>query len=112
MQISDYYIFLVNLEKSLNVMTQEKKNALKSIIFYVIASLMIVVINASGKFKSGPCTPNLDILSVYAVVVLNIVLLIVNVIKALVMKRQTRLSVTVHFFVLLIWIIFFNYKMI
>ncbi|WP_267265106.1 hypothetical protein [Chryseobacterium formosus] len=93
-------------------MKQEKKNALKSIIFYVIAILTIVVINASGKFKSGPCTPNLDVLSVFAVVALNVILLIVNIVKAFVMKKQTRLSVVVHFVALLIWVIVFNCKMI
>lgn len=93
-------------------MKLEKKNALKSILFYAVALLIVVVINFSGKFKSGPCTPNLDVLSVFAVVALNVILLIVNIVKAFVMKKQTRFSVVVHFVALLIWAIVFNCKMI
>ena len=93
-------------------MNPEKKNALKSIIFYAIAILTIVAINVSGKFKSGPCTPNLDVFSVFIVVALNVILLIVNAIKAFVMKKQTRLSFVVHFVALIVFIIFINGKLV
>lgn len=83
-------------------MNQEKNNAIKSIVFYVIAILIIVLINISGKFKSGPCTPNLDVLSVFIFIILNVILLIINGIKALAMKKEMRLSTIVHLAVLII----------
>lgn len=89
-------------------MNQEKKNALKSIIFYVLALLTIVIINFSGKFKSGPCTPNLDVLSVFIFIILNVILLIINGIKAFVMNKQTKVSTIVHFIALIIWLICIN----
>lgn len=82
-------------------MNQEKKNALISILFYAISILIIIAINVTGKFKSDPCTPNLDILSVFILVVLNIILLVINGIKAFVIKKQTNLSFVIHFFFLL-----------
>jgi hypothetical protein len=91
-------------------MSQEKKNALKSIMFYLIAILTIIVINVSGKFKSGPCTPNLDVLSVFILAILNVILLIINGIKAFIMKKETKLSTIVHLAVLIIWIIYINIK--
>jgi hypothetical protein len=91
-------------------MSQEKKNALKSIMFYLIAILTIIVINVSGKFKSGPCTPNLDVLSVFILAILNVILLIINGIKAFIMKKETKLSTIVHLAVLIIWIIYSNIK--
>lgn len=93
-------------------MSEEKKNALKSIVFYLIAILIIVAINISGKFKSGPCTPNLDVLSMFTVFILNVILLIINFIKAFIMKRKNRLSVVVHLVALLILIILSNFKII
>lgn len=93
-------------------MNQEKKNALKSIVFYVIAILVIALINISGKFKSGPCTPNLDVLSVFIFIILNIILLIINGIKAFAMKKEMRLSTIVHLAVLIIWIIYINFKVV
>ncbi|WP_411812366.1 hypothetical protein ACLB9Y_04290 [Chryseobacterium scophthalmum] len=93
-------------------MNQEKKNALKSIVFYIIAILVIVVINISGKFKSGPCTPNLDVLSVFVFMILNVILLIINGIKTFVMKKETKLSTIVHLAVLIIWIIYINFKVV
>ena len=93
-------------------MNQEKKNALKSIVFYIIAILVIVVINISGKFKSGPCTPNLDVLSVFIFIILNVILLIINGIKAFAMKKEMRLSIIVHLAVLIIWIIYINFKVV
>jgi hypothetical protein len=93
-------------------MNQEKKNALISILFYAISILIIIAINVSGKFKSGPCTPNLDILSVFILVVLNIILLVINGIKAFVIKKQTNLSFVIHFVFLIIWIICINCKVV
>lgn len=93
-------------------MNQEKNNAIKSIVFYVIAILIIVLINISGKFKSGPCTPNLDVLSVFIFIILNVILLIINGIKAFAMKKEMRLSIIVHLAVLIIWIIYINFKVV
>ncbi|SKB77335.1 hypothetical protein SAMN05421800_10862 [Chryseobacterium balustinum] len=78
--------------------------------FYLIAILTIIVINVSGKFKSGPCTPNLDVLSFFILAILNVILLIINGIKAFIMKKETKLSTIVHLAVLIIWIIYSNIK--
>lgn len=93
-------------------MNQEKNNAIKSIVFYVIAILIIVLINISGKFKSGPYTPNLDVLSIFIFIILNVILLIINGIKAFAMKKEMRLSTIVHLAVLIIWIIYINFKVV
>jgi hypothetical protein len=86
-------------------MNKEKENALLSIMFYVVSVLIIIAINVSGKFKSGPCTPNLDIFSVFIVIVLSVILLIINGIGFFILKRQTRYSFTIHLIVLIIWAI-------
>lgn len=86
-------------------MMNQERTAVKSIIVYIVLLLIIIAINVSGKFKSGPCSPNLDILSVFGGIIINITLLIINGIKAFVMKREARLSTFVHFAVLIIWVI-------
>ena len=86
-------------------MTPEKKNALLSIIYYAISILTIVAINMSGAFKSGPCTPNLDVFSAFIVIVVSVFLLITNGIRGFVMGKPTRLSFLIHLIAFLTWII-------
>jgi uncharacterized membrane protein (DUF485 family) len=91
-------------------MNKEKSNALMSIIFYVVSILIVVLINYSGKFKSGPCTPNLDILSGLLLVIFNLILLIVNGVLAFVMKKQTKLSFAIHLIALVIYVTYFYFE--
>lgn len=85
-------------------MNLEKRNALLSIIFYAISIIAIVIINLSGEFKSGPCTPNLDFLSVFFLVILGIILLIFNAILAFGLKKETKYSFFIHLFVIAIFV--------
>jgi len=86
-------------------MNTENRNALLSIIFYVISIIVIVIINLSGQFKSGPCTPNFDFFSIFIVAILNVILLITNAISTFGLKKETRYSFFVHLFVFSIFII-------
>ena len=86
-------------------MNTENRNALLSIIFYVISVIAILIINLSGQFKSGPCTPNLDFFSIFIVAILNIILLIINAISTFGLKRETRYSYFIHLFIFIIWVI-------
>jgi hypothetical protein len=85
-------------------MNTEKRNALLSIIFYVISVIAIVIIDLSGQFKSDPCTPNLDFFSIFIVAILNVILLITNAISTFWLKKETRYSYFVHLSVFIIWI--------
>ena len=85
-------------------MNTEKRNALLTTIFYVISIITVVSINLSGKFKSGPCTPNLDFFSIILVAILSIILLIINAILAFGLKRETKYSFFIHLFVIIICI--------
>jgi hypothetical protein len=85
-------------------MNTEKRNAILSIIFYIVSIITIVIINLSGEFKSGPCTPNLDVFSIFFVAILNVILLIINAILTFGLKKETRYSYFVHLFVFLCWI--------
>jgi hypothetical protein len=86
-------------------MSRELRNALFSIAFYIIVLAAILYFNASGRYKSGPCTPNLDILSVFFLGPLSLMLLIRNGIWAFVMKKQTKYSFLIHLLALVIWLI-------
>ncbi|POY41009.1 hypothetical protein C3L50_00330 [Flavobacterium alvei] len=86
-------------------MNTEKRNALLSIIFYVISIIAVVIINLSGQFKSGPCTPNLDFFSIFIVAILNVILLITNAISTFGLKKETKNSFFIHLFVFSLFII-------
>jgi len=91
-------------------MNTEKRNAVLTLIFYVISIFTIVIINVSGKFKSGPCTPNLDVFSVFIVIAINIILLFINGLRGLVMKKPTKLSFLIHLIILICFIIIVKYN--
>ncbi|PSR54097.1 hypothetical protein AHMF7605_11475 [Adhaeribacter arboris] len=82
----------------------EKRNAIKSLIFYGIYITVIILINASGAFKSGPCTPNLDILSIFLIGPISLILLIKNLGK-LFAKHPTKYSTLIHGVGLLTWMV-------
>lgn len=87
-------------------MNTEKRNAILSILFYVISIITILFINLSGEFKSGACTPNLDYISIFLVAILNIILLIFNAILAFGLDKETKYSFFIHLFVIVIFIIY------
>lgn len=89
-------------------MNQEKKNAKLTILFYAISLLIIVLINISGKFESQEQIINIDISSIFLLVIFNVILLIINGIKALIFEKQTKLSFFIHFIGLVIWITYYN----
>lgn len=88
-------------------MTNEKRNALKTVWFYVVALPLTVIINMSGAFKSGPCTPNLDVVSVLLLALLTILLLFINGFLAFGLERETKYSFFIHLGVFVIGLAFF-----
>ena len=86
-------------------MDPKSKNALVSAAFYFIAIIAIIVFNVSDEFKSGPCTPNFDIFSVFLLGPLSAILLIKNGIQTFLLKRETSYSFRIHLIALLIWVI-------
>lgn len=94
--------------KNIRAMNQEKKNAKVTILFYSISLLIIVLINISGKFESQEQIINIDVSSIFLLVILNLVLLIINGIKAFILEKQTKLSFVIHLIALAFLIAYFN----
>lgn len=95
---------LLGFRKHGKKMNQEKRNALLSITFYSIAIITIIITNTSSQFKSGPCTPNLDLLSFLLIGPLSFILLVINGILAFGMEKQTKYSFLIHLLALIIWV--------
>ncbi|AWG23492.1 hypothetical protein FFWV33_19115 [Flavobacterium faecale] len=91
-------------------MKEEKRNTLKTLVFYAFVFVCILFVNISGKFKSGPCTPNLDVLSIFLIGPVSFILMLVNGIKYFHMERETKFSFYLHFICLLIWILFLRFN--
>lgn len=90
------------MEKNLN---SELKNAGKSLLAYGIIAVIIILINISGAFKSGPCTPNLDVMSVLFIGPISIVLFVINLLQRISRKRATTYSTIIHLIVFIVWLI-------
>jgi len=60
-----------------------KSKIVRLSLFYAIAIGCLIYIEASGKFKSGPCTPNLDILAPLLLIIVTVILLITSLVNIL-----------------------------
>lgn len=92
-------------------MATGNRNFLITIGFYIISVSAIILINKSGQFKSGPCTPDLDILSFFILGSLSLILLIINGILAFGFKRNTQQSFNTHIVAFTIWTIYLLLKL-
>ncbi len=86
-------------------MSPEKRNAILTTVFYITAILIIFAINISGQFKSYH-SPNLDLISIFLVVVINIILLVINAVL-LINKRPVKSSFLIHLSFTIFWILFY-----
>ena len=86
-------------------MSPEKRNAILTTVFYITAILIIFAINISGQFKSYH-SPNLDLISIFLVVVINIILLVINAVL-LINKRPVKSSFLINLSFTVFWILFY-----
>ncbi len=68
----------------------KRHRLLNTLVYHLISLPIIAYVILSGEFKSGPCTPNLDILAGLYVVVSFICLIIYSLFK-LISKGKTYL---------------------
>ena len=88
-------------------MNLKYKNALLTILFYIVSISAIIYFNFSDDFKSGPCTPNLDLISFMLFGPVILVLSLVNAFTTYKLKRETKYSFFIHFIALFIWLTLF-----
>lgn len=86
-----------------------KLNAIKTLVFYALAIIAIVLINISGEFKSGPCTPNLDFFSILFLCPVSFVFMMINAVKTFTLNRETKYSFYIHLIFLIPWVYFLFY---
>ncbi|MBC5839223.1 hypothetical protein [Flavobacterium muglaense] len=87
-------------------MEDEKRNAIMSLSFYGLAIVTILYVNVSGQYKSGPCTPNLDIMSVFLIGPISFILMVFNGFLLSYLHKETKYSFRIHLSALLIWGVF------
>jgi len=92
-------------------LNKKYSNALLSFNFYALAILVIFLIAISGRFKSGPCTPNLDILSVIFLYLISFILLLINGVRVFYYKKPNKYSFYIHLIAFsLLTFFFFTFK--
>lgn len=70
------------------------KKALVTILFYVIAGIVIFFLNEASP--SGPCTPGLGILAFLLLPVISATRLVVNFLKLLQGVKASKISAFIH----------------
>lgn len=84
-------------------MEDEKRNAIMSLSFYGLAVVTILYANLSGQYKSGPCTPSLDIMSFFLIGPISFILMVFNGLLLTFLHKETKYSFRIHLGALLIW---------
>ncbi|MCD8740338.1 hypothetical protein LT679_06955 [Mucilaginibacter roseus] len=78
-------------------MIRKSKSVALSILFYIAAWVLIVVFNSFDTFKSGPCTPNLDFLSIIVAIIFSAGLVVIIMIKSVIQwKRPDWVLLLIH----------------
>ena len=72
------------------------KFALFTVIYYVVVVGLVYYFNASGNYKSGPCTPNLDLLSVFLAFFITCILLFRSAFLTFKQTKPYLLSFLIH----------------
>jgi hypothetical protein len=62
---------------------ESRQARLHTLIYYVVAFAAVIYIEKSGNFRSGPCTPNLDIFAPLMFFIMSVIVMIVDVTKAI-----------------------------
>jgi hypothetical protein len=75
----------------------------KTLLFYLSAILIITVLEWMGP--SGPCTPGLGFVALFAAIPVVIVLSILNLIKIVEGDRTHLISLAIHFGILLCFVL-------
>lgn len=96
------------MEKYLDHMTTERKNTILTFGLYVLAVLAVTFINLSGQFKSGPCTPNLDLLSFFLLGPLSFIGSLITAFETFFKKKPYRGAFFVNLLALGAWWVFLN----
>ena len=94
--------------KYLDHMTTEQKNTMVPLGLYVVAVLIVLAINLSGRFKSGPCTPNLDLLSFFVLGPISFVSTLIFAYLTFIEKKPYKGAFFVNLSALGAWWIFLH----
>src|SRR5690242_17881380 len=79
-----------------------------TVIYYIIAIPLLLFVECSGAFKSGPCTPNLDVLFFLLALIVTPVLFVISTVQLIRKGKLYLFSFIIHlsaFFTLAITLI-------
>ena len=86
----------------------KRHHVLKTLVHHLISLPIIAYVILSGQFKSGPCTPNLDILAALYVVVSFICLIVYSLFKLISKGKAYLFLLMVNIFALAIFVAICN----
>jgi hypothetical protein len=73
-----------------------KKPVYRTLLYYVVVIVVVGLFNVLPGFKSGPCTPNFDVLSVFLAFIGTVVLFVINGVRLMRCGKIYLSSVLIH----------------
>lgn len=86
----------------------KRHHVLNILVYHLISLPLIAYVILSGQFKSGPCTPNFDVLAALYVVVSFICLIVYGLFKLISKGKAYLYLLMVNLFVLAIFVAICN----
>ncbi|MES2266511.1 MAG: hypothetical protein V4520_07110 [Bacteroidota bacterium] len=93
-------------QKEAYVAPEPLKPVYRTLTYYAIAIAAVCLFNILPGFKSGPCSPNFDVLSAFVLFGGSIILLGVNLVRLKVKGRAYLPSVLIHLFIFISCLVF------
>lgn len=73
----------------------------RTIIYYAVAIPLLIFVECSGAFKSGPCTPNLDMLLFLLALIVTPILFVISAVRLKIKGKLYFKSFIIHLCALL-----------
>lgn len=85
----------------------DKKHIIRLLVYYILATGAVAYFMMSGSFKSGPCTPNLDFLSVFLFGIVSLILTGISTYMGI-KKRGNIFLLLINLAFFIGWVVFMN----
>lgn len=80
-----------------------KRRLFKIVAYYIIAIVLVVLLNVLPGFKSGPCTPNFDFFSILFLGIASFALTIKSIYSWFASSKRSKSAIAIHGGVYLTW---------
>jgi len=93
----------------MTAVTGKRKRDFRLVVYHLLSAIAVIYFTTSGSFKSGPCTPNLDVLGFFIATAASIVLTFYSLVMVA-RNRENKYFLFINLAAMLIWLSIFYWN--